>query len=66
MTELPTQPVHLNTLELGWLWYAVADRARDGDQIARALYLKFKAAAIANGVVWRYADPWPIEDGNTP
>jgi hypothetical protein len=57
--ELPTQPVHLNTLELGWLWQAVA----------RALYLKFKAAAIANGVVWYYADPWPIEapkDGNTP
>jgi hypothetical protein len=64
MSDLPTQPVPCNVLELGWLWHAVADKAREGDPIARALYLKVKAAAIAAGVEWYYGDPWPLEDGS--
>ena len=64
MAELPTTPVQMNLLELGWLTTGgtVWDRAKTGDPVARALYLKMKAAAIALGVKWYYGDPWPQEE----
>lgn len=61
-SALPTSDVPLNSLEIGWLMgAAVLRRAEDGDPVARRLYLKLKAAAIANGVEWYYGDPFPIE-----
>jgi hypothetical protein len=61
---IESAPIEVDLIENGWLLAAVWPRAREGDQVARALYLKLKAAAIACGVVWYYGDPWPIE--NTP
>lgn len=59
---LPESPVPLNSYEIGWLMAAaVLKRAEEGDGIARTLYLKLKAAAIANGVEWYYGDPFPID-----
>jgi hypothetical protein len=65
--KLPTAPVALNVLELGYLGAICPlwDRAAAGDPVARGIYLKLKAAAIALGVVWYYGDPWPV-DGKEP
>lgn len=59
---LPTTPVALNVLELGWLLAQVWQRAKEGDDVARRLYLKVKEAAISLGVEWYYGDPWPTEN----
>lgn len=65
--ELPTVPVPLTLVELGWLTMAVWDRAKEGqDFVARALYLKIKVAAIALGVDWYYGDPWDIAASPPP
>jgi hypothetical protein len=50
--------VDLDLVEQGWLMQGVWAKARDGDQIARRLYVKLKEAAIACGVDWYYGDPW--------
>jgi hypothetical protein len=64
VNALETISVELNLIELGWLTVGgtVWERAKAGDPIARALYLKLKAAAIGLGVRWYYGDPWPVEE----
>lgn len=53
--------VDIDTLECGYLIAAIVGRARGGDMVARGLYGKLKAAAIALGVDWHYGDPWEEE-----
>lgn len=67
--ELPTTPVPLNNLEIGYLMMvgirgsSLRKRCAEpeADPTARGIYLKLKAAAIALGVEWHYGDPWEIE-----
>jgi hypothetical protein len=57
-----TAPIEITIMENGWILAHVWPRAKEGDRIARSLYLKLKAAAIACGVPWDYADdPWPVD-----
>ncbi len=59
MDALPTLPLPVDTLDLGWLLIAVWGPARDGDQVAQSLYRRIKAVAIEFGVEWRYGEePW--------
>lgn len=60
MTDLSEEerPIGLTLIENGWLTGAVWERARDGDPIARRLFRKLKAHAIAAGVDWYYGEPW--------
>lgn len=51
--------IDIDLIENGWILSAVWDKAKAGDLIARAIYRKIKAAAIPDGVVWYYGDPWP-------
>jgi len=50
--------VTLSMAEIGFVHALVWKRAADGDAVARSIYSKLKAAAIAGGAVWYYGDPW--------
>ena len=62
---MPVAKIELNALQIGWLMGGLVwDRSKEGDPIARSLYLRLKAAAIACGVDWYYDDPWEVTDGS--
>jgi hypothetical protein len=66
---LATSALALDLMEQGWILVAVWGGARDGDPVARSIYLKLKRAAVSLGVVWYYGDPWPeapAEEGKLP
>jgi hypothetical protein len=61
--ELPTAPVELNNLQIGFLHGLMYDRLQNpNDVVARGIYLKLKAAAISLGVEWCYGDPPGLGD----
>jgi hypothetical protein len=49
--------IDLDLIENGWILAAVWRKAKNGDEIARSIYRKLKAAAVADGVEWYYGDP---------
>lgn len=53
--------IDISVLEIGYLMPVLWPKAESGDRIARGLYLKLRAAAIACGVVWYYGDPFDVE-----
>jgi hypothetical protein len=61
------QVVSLNLIEIGWLMGQIIARGwaiKGDDPMARVVWRKLRAAAIAGGVEWRYGDPpWAKEAG---
>ncbi len=52
--------IELHLVEVGWLLPGLMKRAAAGDLVARSIYRKLKAGAVAAGAVWVYGDPWPM------
>lgn len=50
--------IAVTSIELGFLLHAVWEPARHGDEVARGLFLKVRAAVEQTGVPWAFGQPW--------